>query len=280
MSKIAIVTDSTATLTEDLVQQYNIRVAPLSITWDKVKYRDGVDLQPLEFYQRLRKSTTLPTTSGAVQGEFLQIFEELREKVDGIVAIVVTGALSAAYSSAMNAKNMVPEMQIEIIDSRLATMGMGFCVIAAAKTAATGSDMEQIVQATKDIMSKVHVYFAMDTLEYLRRGGRVSLPKAALASFLKVKPIMAFNNGKLEPAAKPRTMPKAIDTLLGFMKEKVTDTPLHVAVMHADNQDGAENLRREITSRFQCAELLITGFSPVIGTHMGPGALSIAFYCE
>ncbi len=118
----------------------------------------------------------------------------------------------------------------------------------AAKKAAMGSNMEQIVQAAKDVMAKVHVYFAMDTLEYLRRGGRVSLPRAALASLLKVKPIMVFNNGKLEPAAKPRTMPKAIESLLDFMKEKVTDTPLHVAVMHADNQDGAENLKKEITS--------------------------------
>lgn len=280
MPKIAVVTDSTATLPEDLVKKYNIHVAPLSINWDKVTYKDGVDLKPLEFYQRLRKSTTLPTTSGAIQGEFIQIFEELRGKVDGIVAIVVTGALSAAYSSAVNAKNMVPDMKIEIIDSRLATMGMGFCAVAAAKTAAMGSDIESVVNAAKDIMSKVHVYFAIDTLEYLRRGGRVSLPRAVLASLLKVKPIMVFNNGKLEPAAKPRTMSKAIETLLDFMKEKVTDTPLHVAVMHADNQDGAEKLKKEITSRFQCAELLTPGFSPVIGTHMGPGALSLAFYCE
>jgi len=140
--------------------------------------------------------------------------------------------------------------------------------------------MDHITRAAKDIQSKVHVYFAMDTFEYLRRGGRVSLPKAALASLLKVKPIMVFKDGKVEPVATPRTMPKAIESLLDFMKEKVTNTPLHAAVMHADNQDGAENLRREITSRFQCAELLITGFSPVIGTHMGPGALSIAFYCE
>ena len=163
-----MVTDSTANLSRELVQQYSIHIAPLHITWDKVRYRDGVDIQPDEFYRRLRKSATLPTTSGAIQGEFLQIFEELRGKVDGIVTIVLSVDLSAAYSSAMNAKEMVPEIPVEVIDSRLSTMGMGFAVIAAAKVASGGGTIEQVAKAAKDVLAKVHIFFALDTLVYFR----------------------------------------------------------------------------------------------------------------
>ena len=275
-----MVTDSTANLSRELVQQYSIHIAPLHITWDKVRYRDGVDIQPDEFYRRLRKSATLPTTSGAIQGEFLQIFEELRGKVDGIVTIVLSVDLSAAYSSAMNAKEMAPEIPVEVIDSRLSTMGMGFGVIAAAKVASSGGTIEQVAKAAKDVLAKVHIFFALDTLDYLRRGGRVNLPAAVLANLLKVKPILTIKNGLVEPVARPRTWHKATESLLKLMKEKVTDSPLHVAVMHADNPDGAGDLNREIASYFQCAELLVTGFTPVMGTHTGPNLLGIAFYNE
>lgn len=280
MCPIAVVTDSTATLPEELVRQHNIHVAPLYINWDKVRYRDGIDIQPKEFYQRLRKSTTLPTTSGAVQGEFLQIFEELRGKADGIVTIVVSSDLSAAYSSAVNAREMVPEVPIEIVDSRISTMAMGFGVIAAARVASSGGGLEQVVNAAKDIFARVHLFFALDTLDYLRRGGRVNLPAAVIANLLKVKPVLTLKGGKVVPAARPRTKPKALECLLSLVKERVTDTPLHAAVMHGDNPDGAEYLKKEMASRFNCAELLVTGFTPVMGAHTGPGLIGIAFYNE
>lgn len=280
MCAIAVVTDSTATLPEDLVKKHNVYVAPLHITWDKVRYRDGIDIKTDEFYKRLRKSKTLPTTSGAIQGEFLQIYESLRGKVDGIVTIVVSGELSAAYSAATNAKELVSEIPIEVIDSKISTIGMGFGVIAAAKAAAAGGSLEQVAKAAKDTLAKVHVFFALDTLEYLRRGGRVNMPAAVIASLLKVKPILTLKDGKVEPTSRPRTRPKAIETLLNLMKERVTNTPLHVAVMHADDLEGLEQLKKEITSRFQTAELLVTSFTPVMGTHTGPGNIGIAFYNE
>jgi DegV family protein with EDD domain len=280
MSKIAIVTDSTATIPNDLLQRHNIYVAPLSVMWGKERFRDGVDLNASEFYKRLRKSPTLPTTSGAIQGEFLRIFEDLRGKVDGIVTITVTGALSAAYSSAMNAKAMVPEIQVEIIDSRLATMALGFGALEAAKVASSGGSLDQAAKAARDVLAKVHCFFALDTLEYLRKGGRVSLPAAVLASWLQVKPIMFFQNGKIAPVAKPRTTKKALETLLTLMKERATNTPLHVAVMHADNPEGADTLIKEIQSQFKPVEIITSVLTPVVGTHFGPDALCIAFYNE
>jgi DegV family protein with EDD domain len=280
MSKIAVVTDSVAIIPEELVQKYNIHVAPCHVMWDKVKYLDGIDLKAKEFYQRLRTSKTLPTTSSAITGELTQIFESLRGKVDGIVAIVLSGALGAAYTAGVKAKEIVPDIPIEVIDSRLALMGEGFSVIAAAKAASAGGTMEQVAKAARDILAKVHVYFALDTFEYLRRGGRVSFPKAILAGLLQVKPIMVFKDGKIEPVAKPRTMPAAIEALTGFMKEKVTKTPLHVSVMHADSPKGAEALQKEIEANFKFDEMVVTEVTPIIGTHWGPGALGIAFYNE
>ncbi len=280
MGRIAVVTESSAMIPEELVRQYGIYVAPLHITWDKVRYRDGIDMQPDEFYQRLRKSPTLPTTSGAIQGEFLQLFEGLRGKVDGILTIVLSTEFSGAYGAAISAKEMVPDIPIEVIDSRLSTTAMGFGVIAAAKAASAGGSMEQVIKAAWDVLKKAHIFFTLDTLDYLRRGGRVSFPAAILANLLKVKPILTVKDGKAVPVARPRTRHKAIEYLLNLMKENVTNTPLHAVVMHADAIHEAENLKKEIASRFQCVELFITGFTPVMGTHTGPSLLGVAFYNE
>jgi DegV family protein with EDD domain len=273
MGKIAVVTDSTATIHQETIREYGIHVAPLHINWDKVKYRDGIDITPKEFYERLRTSVTLPTTSGAIVAEFLKIFEALPGKTDGVVAIVLSKELSAVYNSLMTAKEMVSDIAIEVIDSKLATMAMGFAVVAAAKVAAGGGHMTKVVTAANEVMAKVHLFFALDNLDYLRRGGRVNMPAAVIANLLQVKPVLTLKDGKVEPVAKPRTKPKAIETLLNLMKERVKSTPLHVDVMHADDHDAAENLKREISLRFQCAELLITDFTPVMGSHTGPNAL-------
>jgi len=280
MSRIAVVTESSAMIPDDLVKRHNIYVVPLHITWDKVRYRDGVDIKTDEFYKRLRKSPTLPTTSGTIQGEFIQLFEELRGKVDGILVIVLSTEFSGAYNAAITAKEMVPDIPIEVIDSRLSTTAMGFGVIAAAKAAAAGGNMEQVIQAAWDVLKKARIFFALDTLDYLRRGGRVNFTSAILANLLRVKPILTVKDGKAVPVDRPRTRRRAIERLLSLMKENVIDTPLHVAVMHADVIQDAEYLKNEIASRFQCAELFITGFTPVMGTHTGPSLIGLAFYNE
>jgi DegV family protein with EDD domain len=280
MKPIAVVTDSTATIPEELLKKYTIYVAPLHIIWDKIKYRDGIDIKPEEFYTRLRTSGTLPTTSGAIQGEYIQIFEELRGRVDGIVCMVLSKELSAAYSSALIAKETITDIPVEIIDSRISTMGMGFGVIAAAKKAEEGGTIEQVAKVATDIFSKIHVYFILDTLDYLRRGGRVNFPSALIANLLKVKPILTLKNGVVEPSAKPRTRQKAFESIIDLMKEKITSSPLHVALMDADDPAGIKELKSKITSNFQCTELVTTAFTPVMGTHTGPNLIGVAFYNE
>jgi len=281
MAKIAIVTDSVACVPTELVKKYNIYVAPVQITWDRKTYRDGIDMTPKEFYSRLRTSKTLPTTSSGIQGEYIQIFEGLRGKVDGVVTIVLSGALGASYTSACNAKELVSDLPVEVIDTRTAMMTQGFVVLEAAKVAAKGSTMDEVIQAARNTMPKVHVFWAMETLEYLRRGGRISLPQAILASWLRVKPIMTIKEGKVEPLARTRTKPKAVDKVLELMASEVTSTsPLHVAVTHGDVPEEAEQLKQRVATKFKCAELLISEITPVIGTHTGPGTLGLAFYNE
>jgi DegV family protein with EDD domain len=280
VAKIAVVTDSTATIPEEIRAKYDIHVAPLSITWDRVKYRDGIDISAADFYKRLRTAKDLPTTSGAIQGEFLQIFEALKGKVDGAVTITLSSALSAAYSSAMTAREMVPELKIEVVDSRLAATALGFVAIEAAKAAAAGAAMEKIVSVAQGMVPKVHSFLGLDTLEYLKRGGRATVAEAEQASFLQVKPIMIFKDGLIQGFDKPRTREKMMERLVEIIQERVTSTPLHLAVMHGDFPAGAETLKKMILEKFKPVEILTTEITPVVGTHFGPDALAIAFYNE
>lgn len=281
MANIAVVTDSVGCLPQDLAEQYNIKVAPVHIIWDKVPYRDGIDLSITDFYRRLRTSKTLPTTSSAIQGEFLTIFEELQGKVDGIVTVVLTGELGAAYNSACSAREMVPGVPIEVIDTHNAMMAQGFIVLEAAKVAAAGKSMEEVADAARKAIPSAKVFWAMDTLEYLRRGGRVSVPKALIAGWLKVKPIMTIVDGRVDPIGRVRTRPKAIERLLELASANIKGSgPLHMAVLHGDVPEEAEKLKQMVTERFSCTELVTSQITPVIGTHLGPGALGIAVYEE
>jgi DegV family protein with EDD domain len=282
MAKIVVVTDTVAGIPADLVKKYNIFVAPIHIIWDGVDYRDSIDMPVTEFYSRLRKSKTLPTTTSAIQGEFLQIFESLKGNVDGIVTLTISEVIPAAcYSSALIAKKLVEGLPIEVIDSRTAMMAQGFSALAAAKVAASGGNISEVTQAALSVASKTHIFWEMDTLKYLRKGGRVSLPQTILASTLQVKPIMGIVNGKVEPLGRARTKVKAIDRLFEMMDERITKTgPLHVAVMHADVEGEAQQVEQKIMARYKSVELLRSEITPVVGTHIGPGAVGLAFYNE
>ncbi|MFC1846159.1 DegV family protein [Chloroflexota bacterium] len=285
MSKIAIVTDSVACISEELQKKHDIRVAPVQIIWDRVEYRDGIDLTTTEFYKRLRTSKTLPTTSSGIPGEFTRIFEDLKkEKVDGVVAIVLSGVLGASYKSALAARDSMSDAPpMEIIDTNTAMMAQGFAVLAAARAAEAGGSMEDIAKAARDTVAMTHIFWAMDTLEYLKKGGRVSLPQAVIASWLQVKPITGINieNGKVEPLARVRTRGKVISKLIEMMDERVKDTgPLHVAVMHGDSSVEAEKLEKIVAEKYSPVEIMLSEITPVIGTHTGPGTLGLAFYNE
>lgn len=283
MSKIAVVTDSVACIPPDLIAQYGIHVAAVQVIWDRKTYRDGIDMSMKEFYQRLRTSKTLPTTTSAIQGDYIQIYESLNGKVDGIVVVALSGALGASYTSAISAAEIVTGTPIEVVDTSTAMLSQGFCALEAAKAAAKGGTMQEVAQAARDAIPKVTIFFAMDTLDYMRRGGRVSLPQAVLASWLKVKPIMSIESedGKIHPLERTRTKPKAVDKLFEIMAQRVKGTgPLHVGIIHGDIPDEAESMKARVLELYKPVEVLINEITPVVGTHLGPGALGLALYEE
>ena len=283
MAKIAVVTDSVACIPPDLIEQYRMHVAAVQVIWDKKTYRDGIDMTMKEFYKRLRTSKTLPTTSSAIQGDYIQIYEALSGKVDGIVVVALSGALGASYSTAISAVEVVADTPVEVVDTSTAMLAQGFITLEAAKAAAKGGTMQEVAQAARDAIPKVHIFWAMDTLDYMRRGGRVSLPQAVLASWLKVKPIMSIEteDGKVHPLERTRTKPKAVDKLFELMEQRVKGTgPLHVGVIHGDIPDEAESLKARVQELYNPVEILTSEITPVVGTHLGPGALGIALYEE
>jgi DegV family protein with EDD domain len=281
MNKIAVVTDSTADLPEEILKQYEIAVAPMIVNFDKVKYRDGVNLKPDEFYKRLRKSETFPTTSSGITGEFLEIFESLKGKVDGVVVVALSTLIPGiSVQSANAAKEMVPELKIEVIDSLLACTGEGFGALEAARMAQKGGSMEQVLARAKEVLAKAHVFWYVDDIEYMRRGGRLNLLRYDITDLQKAKPVMEIQGGKFMPVAMPPTTEEALDTLLDCMKKNTTGAPVHVSIEHADNLEAAETLKKAITSKYKVAEFFMVGFTPVIGSHFGPGATGISFYSE
>ena len=276
VSKIAVVTDSIACLPPILSKKHNILIAPCYVIWDGVQYRDSIDLLSNEFYTRLRNSKTLPTTTSAIQGEFIKIYEALQGKVDGVVTITVTGGMGAAYVSAMAAKELVPWLPMEIIDSRTAYMSQGFAAIAASKVAKTGGSLKEVADAAQNVANKSHTFYAIDTVEYLRKGGRVSLPQEVLGKWLKVKALMIIKDGKLDPSQINGSME---DRLMEVMDQRVNKAGrLHVAVMHGDTNP--EELKSRIASKYKPFELITSEITPVIGTHTGPGTLGLCFYNE
>jgi len=280
MSHIAVVTDSVANLPPQLVEQYGITVVPLLVVFGQDVFRDGVDLSPTEFYRKLRESDRLPTTTTPSIGEFLSAFERLSRGAQAIVCIHLARQLSTTVETAEEAGRMFEGVEIHVVDSRSAAMGQGFVVLEAARTAAQGGDVAAVVARAEEIIPRVNVIAALDTLEYLYRGGRIGRAADLIGSALRFKPIISVENGVVEGLERPRTRDRAVRRILEVMADRVRERPVHAAVLQADVPEDAERLRRRIEDRFCCVELFITDLTPVMGTHTGPGVLGVAFWAE
>ncbi len=280
MSRIAIVTDSSAYLPTDLVERYGIHVMPLKVAFGETVYRDCVDITEEEFYHKLAQAKELPITSQPSAGEFLAFYQEVAQEAQSIVSIHISGALSGTYNSAVVARDMLPDVPIEVVDSRSTSMGQGFLVLAAARAAEEGKSREEIAALTRDLVPRLNVIFVLDTLKYLQKGGRIGGAQALVGSMLAIKPLLHLYEGRVEPLEKVRSKGKAVERLVEIMAEHLKGRPAHVAVLHSANPQEAEALRAQIAARFPCRDLLLTGVSPVIGTHTGPGCLGLAFYAD
>ncbi|MCC6187855.1 MAG: DegV family protein [Anaerolineales bacterium] len=276
---VAIVTDSTAYLPKDLVQQYQVHVVPNVVNWGTQTYRDGIDIQSTEFFERLRKDAVQPTTAVASIGEFREVYARAAEDAQAVVGIHLSAKLSGTFSAAEQARALLPEQQIKILDSSATAMALGFVVLAAARAAAEGKSQAEVVAAAEATIPAVGLVFTVETLEYLRRGGRIGGAQAFLGGLLDMKPILELRDGRVEPVERVRTKRKALDRVLEIIAEKTAGkSPVRLATLHAAAPQEAGALLAAAKQRLNAAESILSEVSPTVAVHTGPGTVGLA-YC-
>jgi DegV family protein with EDD domain len=278
MAKVAIVTDSTAYIPAELVKQYNLTIAPQVLIWGEKSYKDGVDIQPDEFYTRLSNATVMPSTSQVTIPDFTRIFGDLKEQGYDILAVLISNALSGTIDSAIHAKAAHPEANIEIVDSYTTAMAMGYQVLSVARAAQEGASLAECKALAEKARQHVGVVFAVDTLEFLHRGGRIGGGSRFLATALNIKPILEVTGGKVEGIEKVRTRKKSLQRLVELLVERCAGRqPVRLATLHANAEEDAKELLALAMEVVTPVESILAGVSPVIGTHGGPGLVGLAF---
>jgi DegV family protein with EDD domain len=271
---VRVVTDSTADLPRHLVEELDITVVPLTVVFGDNAYRDGVDLSTEEFFERLTHSDDLPTTSQPPIGAFQEAYTKLAKETNEIVSIHITSKASGTYESALKARETVTDgPRIELVDSLSTSMGLGFMVLAAARAAKAGASLDEVVSLARGMVPRVHAYVVLETLEFLRRGGRIGRAAAFLGSVLDVKPILALRDGVIHPIARVRTRKRAVDKMLevALGHPDITD----VAVLHGTTADDAQALAKRVSDKLPGVPVHLGFIGPVIGVHGGPGILGI-----
>ncbi len=280
MPKVALLTDSTAYLPEDLAKRYGVSVVPLSIIWDGTSYRDGVDMQPADFYTRLRASRSLPTTSQVTAPDMQRAFEQALRYSDRILGIFLSAKFSGTYEAALQARELIPGGRdtVAVVDSRLTTVAMALPVLAAARAAAAGENLASCTQVAEQARDQSGVLFVVETLEFLRRGGRIGGATALLGTVLNIKPLLGMCDGQIEAVEKIRTKRLALERMLDVVVERVgKQKPVRLATAHANAEGEAELLLRHGCDRLGPVETFCRPLSPVIGAHVGPGTVAMAY---
>jgi len=272
---VKVVTDSCSDITPQLAQELGITVVPLYVQFGNETYRDNVDLSTEEFYHKLETSKVHPATSTATPADFAKVFNKLAEETKEILTITLSEKFSAIYAAALQGKSMVKkDCQIEVIDSRGGAGAQMLLVILAAQMARAGANLDQIVDQVKKAIPRVHVRISFDTLEYLRRGGRIGKAQAFLGGLLKLNPILGIKDGAAFPIARCRNRAQAMDFLVNFVKgfSRIEAMAIEDATTPDDLQALAERLKDVVPPE----HTYLSKVSPVVGTHVGPHVLLVA----
>ena len=281
---VAVVVDSAASLPEGASEYAGMHIVPMQLTIEGNTYLDGRNLTPGTFYRMLKETKKTPTTASPSPQSYLDTFQLAAEEASSILCITISPRFSSSYDSAkaaaQEAIETIPQVQITVFDSESAAGGEGLIAMEAWRAARRGAGLPEVIASAQTVMSKVSLLAFLDTLYYLWRSGRV--PKVAYAgtSLLKIKPLFELTRSEVRTVARPRTSPRAEERMLEMMRARVGPGPVHATVMHADAAAAAGLLRQRIEAEFHCTELFISEFSPVMGTHTGPGLLGIAFWSE
>lgn len=279
--RVALITDSTCDIPPRLIDRYDIVVVPLHVIWGDQTFRDRVDMEPKAFYHRLTEDPEYPTTAHPTPDGFLETYKEaLRSGAEEIVVITLSSELSGAFEAARQASKETDD-RVHVFDSKGTTMGLGWQVLAAARTREAGKSADAMIQAARQVREKVILEVGLDTLEYLHKGGRIGGATKFIGSLLNIKPLVYVDHstGKVEAAARVRTRTRALQTLYRrFFEQLDTEEELHVAVMHGDAPEDAEKIIKRIEREYAPAELLTGITGPVLGVHTGPRAIALCGY--
>jgi DegV family protein with EDD domain len=282
---IKIITDSTSDLPADIRKKYDIQTVTQKVIFGTDVYEDSVELTAQRFYEMLPTAKEHPKTSQAAPADFLKLYRPLLEAGHEIVSLVLSSKLSGTYASAVAAKKDLEEefqkqLPITILDTPWVSMALGMLCLIAAQAAQAGKSRDQVVAAVNAIIPQLNIIFVLDTLEYLRRGGRIGAASAMLGTMLNFKPMLTLKDGAVHPLEKPRSKAKAIRRMMEMLEQQAGKKPLHLALMYAGAADEAGQVTEEIKKNFNCVEFYCVPLTPAIGVHTGPGTLGMAYYAK
>jgi DegV family protein with EDD domain len=277
---IRFVTDSTCEAPDELLSHPAVAVAPLYVLFGQESLRDNVDITRDEFWRRLPSANPLPTTSQAPPSDFLFPFRQYTDAGDEVITLVISGKLSRTYDSAISARAELPDRPIDVIDSLTTSVGLGLLLQDGLRLAEAGKTRSEIVAALNARRADIHIMFALDTLEYLARGGRIGKAQAFLGTTLNFKPLLAIVNGEIAPLSRARGKRKALQDMIDHLAHQVTDRgpKVHLAVMDACAPEEAAEVAKALSARFESPNIWQAQLGPVLGTHVGPGTIGAAAY--
>ncbi len=275
---VRIVTDSSADLPADLVQQHGITVLPCYVVVDDQTFKDGVEINADDFYRRLQADGRTPTTAQPTVTDFQEVYRDLAGQGDQVLSIHVSGKLSGTLNSAEQAKASLDGAEIELIDSQLASIPLGLAVLDAAVTASVGGSLQEVAEKVRQGLGLHHGLFALDTLEYLQKGGRIGKASAFLGSILHVKPILKLQDGEAHPVERPRNRERAMRRLVELASELAPVRRL--AVIYSTDPDRMATLKQDLTELLPADQIIEARFGSTLGTYIGPDALGVAITQE
>ncbi|MBE3129033.1 MAG: DegV family protein [Actinobacteria bacterium] len=282
MSKIAIVTDSTADIPKDLIEKFKIKVVPLYLNFEDRSYlEDGIDITSKQFYEKLKVVKKQPTTSQPTPQDFIKVYNELLEENDTIISIHISQKMSGTFSSAEIARKELAGKDIEVIDTGLVHMPLGVLVLKAAELVLDGKSKEEILKTINDLKQKITILFIPNTLKYLIMNGRIGRAKGLIASVLEIRPILTIHMGEVSQFKTTRRFSQAKNELINSMKSVVKDTSkLMVIVSDSDAKEEGDEMSQRIKETFNPKQIMRATIGAVVGNNIGPGGIAVTFYEE
>ncbi len=278
MATVALVTDSTADIPRETRERLDIAMVPLKVNFGSDSYLDNIDLEPTAFYQKLTQSSVLPTTSQPSPADFFDVFKRLSGEGRPIISVHLSSALSGTYQSALIAKSMLEdEGDVTVIDSKSASYGYGMIVATAAEMAARGEPADAIVAEVQRMRRELRLYFVVDTLEYLQKGGRIGKAAAVVGSLLNIKPILSIDNeGGIHPVDKVRGQKRALSRIAELLEQDVGNRPVHLGIALTPGFDAqAKEMSALLRGRLNAVSYTESEIGPVVGSHAGPGTVGV-----